>query len=241
MEFNFSGQTVLVTGATRGLGKAIATQFEKLGADLIVTGTKAGAIKDKPLIKYFSVDFNQEKSVTQFLKKISLIKKIDVLINNAGVNKINFIDKTNIADWDRIMNINLKAPYRLIREIAPIMKKNRYGRIVNVSSIFGVISRAQRSHYSASKFGLHGLTTTASIELAGDGILVNTISPGFIDTDLTRSILSTKEISELKKNIPTGRLAQVDEIARTVVFLASQLNTYINGHNLVIDGGYINV
>jgi len=128
-----------------------------------------------------------------------------------------------------------------MREISRKMKKNRYGRIVNISSIFGVISREKRSIYSASKFGLRGLTVAASNELAKHNIMINTISPGFVLTDLTRSILSQNEMDELAEQIPAKRLANPDEISRVVLFIASSLNTYITGQNIVVDGGYINV
>ena len=168
-------------------------------------------------------------------------ERIDVCINNAGINRINYIDETLLEDWDDIITVNLKAPFMVIREIAKTMKNNKYGRIVNIASIFGVVSRIKRSIYSASKFGLRGLTLSAANELARYNILVNSVSPGFVSTELTKSILTKEEMSKLVDEIPAGRLAKPDEISRVVIFLASSLNTYIVGQNIIADGGYINV
>jgi len=121
------------------------------------------------------------------------------------------------------------------------MKKNLYGRIINIASIFGVISKAKRSIYTTSKFGLRGLTVTSSIELAPFNVLVNSISPGFVLTELTKNILSEEEMKNIALQVPMGRFAEVDEISRVVLFLASSMNTYITGQNIVVDGGFTNV
>jgi len=246
MKIEYEGQIVLITGATRGIGKQIADDFAGLGASLILTGTDSAQIKKLNSAyankrKYHCVDFLNEDSTGLFIEELKTYEKIDVCINNAGINRINFIDETLIEDWDDIIDVNLKAPFVIMREISRKMKKNRYGRIVNISSIFGVISREKRSIYSASKFGLRGLTVAASNELAKHNIMINTISPGFVLTDLTRSILSQNEMDELAEQIPAKRLANPDEISRVVLFIASSLNTYITGQNIVVDGGYINV
>lgn len=250
MKIDFSGQVALVTGGTRGLGKQIADDLFNLGADLILTGTKSKQIEELnhslPLekqkrIKYIAADFRDSKNIKQFIEQIMAHERIDVCVNNAGINRINYIDETLIEDWDDIITVNLKAPFMIIREVAKIMKKRNYGRIVNISSIFGVISRQKRSIYSTSKFGLRGLTLSIANELARYNILVNSVSPGFVLTELTKSILTKDEISELADEIPEGRLATPDEISRVVIFLASSLNTYIAGQNIIVDGGYVNV
>ena len=250
MKIDFSGQVALVTGGTRGLGKQIADDLFNLGADLILTGTKSKQIEELnhslPLekqkrIKYIAADFSDSKNIKQFTEQIMAYEKIDVCVNNAGINRINYIDETLIEDWDDIITVNLKAPFMIIREVAKLMKKRNYGRIVNISSVFGVISREKRSIYSTSKFGLRGLTLSVANELARYNILVNSVSPGFVLTELTKSILTKDEISELADEIPEGRLATPDEISRVVIFLASSLNTYIAGQNIIVDGGYVNV
>lgn len=247
MQFDFTGQTVLITGSTRGIGQQMASDFNSLGAKLLLTGTNTDQIERlnqeakelQSSITYYCVDFDDMKSTDEFLEQISQFEKIDVLINNAGINKIDPIEETDPADWDRLMNVNLKAPYLLIRAVAPIMKRNKYGRIVNIASIFSVVSRSKRSIYTATKYGLQGLTVTSSIELSRYGVLVNTVSPGFIDTDLTRRILSDSERKTLEEQIPVGRFATPEEISRVAVFLASPLNTYLAGQNIVVDGAYI--
>jgi len=250
MKIDFSGQVALVTGGTRGLGEQIANDLFDLGANLVLTGTNSKQIEElnhflspekQERVKYIAADFKDSENIKQFTEQIMACERIDVCVNNAGINRINYIDETLLEDWDDIITVNLKAPFMIIREVAKIMKKKNYGRIVNISSIFGVISRAKRSIYSASKFGLRGLTLSVANELAKYNILVNSVSPGFVLTELTKSILNKKEMLELADEIPVGRLATPDEISRVVIFLASSLNTYIAGQNIIVDGGYVNV
>jgi 3-oxoacyl-[acyl-carrier protein] reductase len=250
MKIDFQGQTVLITGATRGMGKQFADDLAKLGANLVLTGTDKDRIetlnqeakRDGQLTrKYYAVDFTNSESTKSFIEAIEAYKKIDVCINNAGINRINFIDETLIEDWKEILAVNLEAPFIITRAVSKLMKENRYGRIINIASIFGVISKAKRSIYSATKFGLLGLTTTSAIELAPYNVLVNSVSPGFVLTELTKSILSEEEMKNLARQVPVGRFAGSDEISRVVIFLASSLNTYLTGQNIVVDGGFVNV
>ena len=247
MKVDFTGQVVLVTGATRGIGKQIADDFLDLGATLIMTGRNEEGIREfrgslpkkiKTRVSIIRADFSDGQSMEEFLGKIRAYGKIDVCVNNAGINRINYIDETKLEDWDDINAVNLKAPFMIIREISRTMKKSKYGRIVNIGSIWGHISREKRSVYSSTKFGLRGLTMAASNELAGYNILVNTVSPGFVLTDMTKSILTEKEMSDLAEQVPTKRLAMPDEISRVVLFLASSLNTYITGQD-INSGGWV--
>lgn len=250
MKIDFEGQVVLVTGATRGIGRQIADDFAELGAELILTGTHEDEIEtlnrsieqlEKPKKKYYCVNFLDANSAEKFLDELRDYSRIDVCVNNAGINRIDYIDETKIKDWDDIIAVNLKAPFLITREMSKIMKKNGYGRIVNIGSIFGSISREKRSIYSSSKFGLRGLTVASSNELARYNILVNTVSPGFVLTELTKSILSEEEMTELASQVPIKRLATPDEISKAVLFLASGFNTYITGQDIIVDGGYVNV
>ena len=251
MKFDFTGKVALVTGATRGIGKQIAEDLETLGAELILTGTnrneieelnKQSALTEQAKKRYFCVEFKCTETINEFVEELKLeYSKIDICVNNAGINKIDYIWETEQEDFENILSVNLAAPFMITREVSRMMKTNGYGRIVNISSIFGIISRVKRSMYSVSKFGLNGLTLASSNELAQYNVLVNAISPGFVLTDLTKSILSKNEIEELSKQVPIGRFAEPGEISKAVIFLASDMNTYISGQNIVVDGGYINV
>ena len=240
MNIDFTNKTVLVTGGTRGIGASIVRHFENLNAEVIATGANKDQLHKSinRRVKYHYLDLRNEKSISDFIEYISQLKKIDVLINNAGMNKIDPIEKIKDEDWHNIYNINLYGPFVLTREISKIMKKNKYGRIVNIASIFGVISREKRAAYSSTKSGLIGLTKATAHDLAKDNILVNSISPGFINTELTKNILGEKSMKEISSSIPLKRLGDPDEIAKLVLFLTSDQNTYITGENIIIDGGY---
>lgn len=243
MNIDFNGKIALVTGGTRGIGKQIADDLVRLGADVYVTGSSPEPPQDikDGLRHYLNVDFTDRVDTERFLEIVATMKRIDICINNAGINRINPIDETLVEDWDAISAVNLDAPFLITRCVSKIMKSNGYGRIINISSIFGVISKAKRSLYSMSKFGLRGLTVSSSIDLAPYNILVNSVSPGFVMTELTQRILGPVEMERMVKEVPMGRFAQPEEISRTVLFLASDLNTYITGQNLIIDGGFVNV
>jgi 3-oxoacyl-[acyl-carrier protein] reductase len=247
IKIDLSGKVALITGGTRGIGKAIAERFLDAGASVILTGTKINEIEklnnNKPSdrIAYLQVDFSDQNSVNAFLTEISSYSKIDVLINNAGVNKIGLNAETTNEDFDLLNDINVKGPYILCREISKLMKKNGYGRIVNITSIWSVITRPGRSIYTTAKFAITGLTKTLAVELAEYNILVNSVGPGFTMTELTATTNTPEEIKKITDIIPIKRMAQPIEIANTILFLCSDLNTYLTGQNIIIDGGYTNV
>lgn len=249
MKFNFSNKTVLITGGTRGIGKKIADDLLGLGANLILTGTHPEEIeklnldaKEKGLtVTYFAVDLLKSEQLDAFIKELEQFPKIDCLINNAGINRLNYIQNAVASDWDDMLAVNLTAPFKLLNAISPRMIQNNFGRIVNIASIFSKISKEKRSVYSATKFGIHGLTVGVSNDLARHNILVNTVSPGFVLTDLTRQNLSESEMQMLAEQVPAKRLAQTSDISNVVVFLLSDLNQYLTGQNIVVDGGFTNV
>lgn len=249
MSLDYKGYTALVTGSTRGIGQAIADRFVELGGYVLQTGTNQNEIdrlNKNTMVKnenrvFYCVDFTSKTSTNIFIDQISLIPKIDVLINNAGINRLNFIQDSLISDWDSMLAVNLTAPYLLIKQLCPRMIENQYGRIINIGSIFGSISREKRAVYSACKFGLHGLTVGVSNDLARYNILVNTISPGFTRTELTEKNLSSTEMNILSDQIPTKRFAVPGDIANVVAFIASNQNTYITGQDIITDGGFTNV
>jgi len=230
---NFSNKKVLITGATSGIGRATAEIIREMNGEVHITGKRQHFDCDF----FHSVDFSDDSSLNNFLEKIENTS-FDVLINNAGINKIDFLSDLKILDYEKIMKVNATTPLILMNHVARKMKKNEYGRIVNVSSIYGNISKEKRISYSSSKFALKGLTKSISLEMAEHNILVNSVSPGFTKTELTKRILSESEIYYLESQIPIGRLAEPFEISNLICFLASDLNSYISGQDFIIDGGY---
>jgi 3-oxoacyl-[acyl-carrier protein] reductase len=246
---DFTGKTILITGATRGIGKKIADDLEFLNANLILTGTNDEQIKvlnEKALSlgskrQYFCVNMISKKSTDDFIKSLESFPKIDGVVNNAGINHINSINNINTNDWDDMLSVNLSGPFKLMKYVSSKMIENQYGRIVNIASIFSRISREKRAAYSATKFGLEGLTVGVSNDLARYNIMVNVVSPGFVLTDLTRKNLTEAEIENLRNHIPAKRLAEVTDISNVVIFLMSEMNTYLTGQNIIVDGGFTNV
>jgi 3-oxoacyl-[acyl-carrier protein] reductase len=244
---DLNGKVALITGGTRGIGKAIAELFITSGARLLITGTKKEEIEflnkteKTGNVTYLYLDFTVEESLSDFINKSLPKYHVDILINNAGINKIDLNINTTDNDFDLLNEVNLKGPYILTREVSKQMKIKGYGRIVNITSIWSVVTRSGRSLYSLTKWGIIGLTKTLSIELAEDNILVNSVAPGFTKTDLTESTNSKEELRSINAQIPMKRMAEPFEIANLVAFLSSNLNSYITGQNIVIDGGYTNV
>lgn len=235
----FSGSRALVTGGTRGIGAAIAERLVAGGADVTVTGTgTAGAGIDGTT--YRGVDFADRGAATRFAEEVER-SGFDILVNNAGINRIAPFDRIAPEDFDRIHDVNLRAPMLLCRAVVPGMRQRGRGRIVNIASIFGVVSKEQRAAYSASKFGLDGMTAALAAEVAADGILANCVSPGFVKTELTRRILGEEGMAALAERVPMKRLAEPSEIAALVVWLAGPENTYVSGQNFIIDGGFTRV
>ena len=236
---NFTGKKVLITGGSKGIGLSTAEEFHLLGAEVHITTTTKNKTKFEKF-KVHRVDFDNNKSLEDFLSIIAN-EDYDICINNAGTNAINKIEDTRLEDWEKILKVNLTAPFRVIQAVVPHMKKKKYGKIVNISSIWGMISKAKRLPYSASKFGIRGLTLACAAELAKDNVLINNILPGFTLTELTKKILTPSEMEEIEKQIPAGRMAEPKEIAQVVLFLCSEMNSYISGQDIVVDGGFVNV
>ena len=223
---------VLVTGGTRGIGKSIFELFKKNGYDVYITGTSLSKIPNE---KYYQVDFSNSESFEKFIFDISS-KKFDILINNVGTNIIKNQSDVSIVEWSKMIDVNLKSIYFISQSILKNMPSG--GKIINISSIFGVVSKELRSLYSTTKFGINGLTKSLSLEYAYKNILINSISPGFTNTELTSKSLTEEQSSELKKQVPLNRFAEPNEIAELVFFLSSEKNSYITGQNIIIDGGF---
>lgn len=215
---------VLITGGSRGIGKAIAAKFQAQGYEVIAPARA-------------ELDLSDSKSIEAYIKKHQG-EFFDVIVNNAGCNDINRIENITDSEMETMISVNLIAPIRISRGFVPMMKKNHYGRIVNIGSIWAVVSKAGRCVYSATKNGLHGVTNTLAVELAEDNILVNTVCPGFTLTELTRKNNTEDEISKISEDIPLKRMAQPEEIAEVVYFLGSEQNTYLTGQKIAVDGGF---
>ena len=162
----------------------------------------------------------------------------DVIINNAGINDINDIEMVTDEEIERAMQINLVSPLKILRKFVPAMKEKRYGRIVNIGSIWGIVSKRGRVVYSMTKHGIHGITKTLAVELAEYNILVNTICPGYTLTELTYKNNSEEQIRNIEKDIPIQRMARPDEIADAIIYFAQDRNTYITGQLIAVDGGF---
>ena len=229
----------VVTGATRGIGYAIAERLLADGLQVITTGTTQNGTYPTGAM-YQPVDFLNDDSTDAF---IFFLKKqpVDILVNNAGINKINKFTDIKTEDFDQILKVNLKTPFLLCQAVLPYMQANKWGRIINITSIFGNITKKYRASYSSSKFGLDGMTAALAAEVAEFGILANCVGPGFIDTDLTRRLLKKDEILTLQNQIPMKSLGKEYEIASLVSWLASSENTYMTGQNLIMDGGFSRV
>jgi len=247
MKFDFIDQTIVITGATRGIGKQIAEDLEILGAKLVLTGTQQKQINDlnsrntNPKIIYKKLDFLNKNSIKEFIDFISSLERIEVLINNAGINRLNKIQESLDEDWNDMINVNLSGAYYLIKAVSKIMINQKYGRILNISSIFSVIGKEKRALYCSTKSAINGLTIGTSNDLSKYNILCNSLSPGFVNTDLTKKNLTSDQISSLRKQIPIERLAEPKDISNTSIYLISNLNSYITGQNIIVDGGFTNI
>ncbi len=217
------GRSALVTGASRGIGLAIATRLREAGATVLCPSRG-------------ELDLASNDSMDTYLA--ALTESVDILVNNAGINPLGSGVEASDSDLVDTLQVNLVAPLRLVKALAPRMVERRYGRILNISSIWSLVSKPRRVLYSASKAGLNGVTRSLAVELAGHNVLVNAIAPGYVNTDLTRKNNTSDELDAIVQTIPAGRLAEPAEIAELALFLCSERNSYITGQTIVIDGGF---
>ena len=243
-----NGKTALVTGASRGIGREIALELARQGAAVVVNyaGSEAKAHEVVDEIKglgreaiAIQCDVSNGESVTEMVKQtIDHFGKIDILVNNAGITRDNLLMRMKENEWDDVMNINLKGVFLCTKAVTRQMMKQRYGRIINISSVVGVSGNPGQANYVAAKAGVIGLTKTSAKELASRGITVNAIAPGFITTEMTDQL--TEDIqNEMLKMIPLAKFGEPKDIAHSVVFLASDDSRYITGQTIHVNGGMV--
>jgi len=240
-------QIAVVTGAGRGIGRAIALKFAAEGADVVcVSRTQENSDKVATEVRAlgrkawaFAVDVADSGAVNAAAEKIlAEAGRVDILVNNAGVTRDGLLMRMSDADWDAVLDTNLKGTFLVTKAFTRAFVKQRSGRIINVASIIGLIGNAGQANYAASKAGLIGFTQSVARELASRGITANALAPGFIETDMTAA-LSAELKAELLKKIPLNSLGQPDDIAHAALFLASPAARYITGQVLTVDGGMV--
>jgi 3-oxoacyl-[acyl-carrier protein] reductase len=238
-------QIAVVTGAGRGIGRAIALKFAAEGADVAcVSRTPENSEKIGSEIRgigrrawAYSVDVSDAAAVTAAVEKILTdAGRVDILVNNAGITRDGLLMRMSEADWDAVLDTNLKGAFLFTKALSRVFLKQRSGRIINVASVVGLIGNAGQANYAASKAGLIGFTKSIARELSSRGITVNALAPGFIDTDMTAG-LNDSVRAELLKNIPLGSFGQAEDIAGSALFLSSPAARYITGQVLAVDGG----
>lgn len=241
-----TGKVALVTGAGRGIGRAIAVALAQNGATVIVNynGSRESAEavvakieQDGGSAEAMQCNVADFASSEEFAKTVlEKYKKVDILVNNAGVTRDNLIMRMSEEDYDAVLDTNLKGAFNMIRHFSRGMVRQRSGKIINISSVSGVLGNAGQSNYSASKAGLIGLTKSVAREFASRGINVNAVAPGFIDTDMTRNMTEDAK-KAMSSMIPMGKMGSADNIADLVLFLAGEHSDYITGQVICVDGG----
>ncbi len=242
---DFKGKRILITGGGRGIGREIALAFAKKNALVFVCDISEGKAPTtvEEIVQFggkgtfILMDVSMADQVSEAIKKVTgEWEAIDILVNNAGITRDNFLMRLKDEDWDNVIQVNLKGLFNVTRAVLPVMIKQRYGRIINISSVVGQMGNIGQTNYAASKAGVLGFTKALAREVASRGITVNAIAPGYIDTEMTKSLSgSVKE--RLAQIIPLGRLGTTSDIAYGVLFLASDEASYITGHILNINGG----
>ena len=241
---NLKGKKVLVTGASGGIGKAIAIELSSNGADLCLTGRNKSELESlQKLIggncQIIISDLSKSEGIDELANSAQeKMGQIDILINNAGITRDNLFMRMSEEDWNEVINVNLNSIFKLTKQLIKGMIKRRYGRIINITSVIGIAGGAGQSNYSASKAGIIAMSKSLAQEVGSRSVTVNSIAPGFIETNMTAE-LSDNRKEEILNSISIGRLGKPDDIAGAVCFLASDKASYITGQTIHINGGML--
>ncbi len=244
MNIDLTGRVALVTGSTRGIGRAIAESLAASGARVAVAGrdetrAREAAAAIAPTARGFSCDVSDSASVAALVEAVEKeFGSLDILVNNAGITRDNVLFRLKDDDWDAVLHANLRGAFAAIRAAARGMMKRRWGRIINISSVVGLVGNKGQANYAASKAGLVGLTKSVAKELASRNVLANVVAPGFIETEMTAG-MTAEARAALSQQIPLERLGTPGDIAGVVTFLASEHAAYITGQVFVVDGGMV--
>ncbi len=240
--FDLTGKTALVTGATGGIGEAIARALHQQGAVVTLSGTRAEKLEALAAdlgerVHVSAVNLSSREAVDGLVAAAeSAMGQVDILVNNAGITRDNLFMRMKDDEWDQVLEVNLTAGFRLARSAIKGMMKRRHGRIIGITSIVGVTGNPGQANYSAAKAGMIGMTKALAREVASRNITVNAIAPGFIETAMT-DVLNEKQRESILQTVPAGRLGTALEIAAAVVYLASEEAAYVTGQTLHVNGG----
>jgi NAD(P)-dependent dehydrogenase (short-subunit alcohol dehydrogenase family) len=247
--FRLDGKVALITGGARGLGKTMAIALAEAGADIALAGRSVEncqaaaeevARATGRTVRAFGVDVTVAADVTRLAAEVAAaFPSIDILVNNAGTNIRGTLEQLTEADWDSVVDTNLKGPFLCAQAIGPGMVKRGWGRVINLASIMSVVALPGRTPYASSKAGVLGLTRVWALEWAGTGVTCNAICPGPFATDMNRQLLNDPvAYKQFVSNIPMGRWGELDELAGAAVFLASDASSFVTGSSLFVDGGW---
>ena len=238
---NFKNKNILITGASGGIGNELVKKFVSLGANILGSGTKTEKLelikKQYPNIKVKKFDIGNHSEIEEFIDSVSLeLGGLDVLINNAGINLDNLSIRMKVEEWKKVIDINLTSTFLLSKYAIKKMLKNRFGRIVNITSVVGHVGNLGQPNYSASKAGIIGMSKSLAIEYAKKNITVNCVSPGFIVSDMTMGIADKVKLY-LTSRIPMGRFGTGEDVSNCVAFLSSEQASYVTGETIHVNGG----
>ncbi len=245
---NLEGKTALITGASSGIGRTMALTFAEAGADIIINyigpaqdaeevADKVRAMGRRALV--LETDVSDTEAVAAMVEKAAKeMGHIDILVNNAGITRDGLLLRMKESDWDAVLAINLKGVFNCTKAVLKYMMKQRYGRIISISSVVGVNGNAGQANYAAAKAGIIGFTKSVAKEAASRGITANAIAPGFVKTNMT-AVLPEKTVAAMLASIPLGRLGETEDIAKAALFLAGDAASYITGQVLHVDGGMV--